>query len=402
LQPLKPYDRGLLGGKALQKIADLVIQPLTMERMKIRRALWPSPDPLLAAAGAGGEALVAKIRLLLTSLLLLIPVINIVIAADPEEANVGLSLTVTAFTLSAVAYLFVAKGFNYSWIGFATSAFDVTLVSAGLAVFLVLGRPHTSVNSKVVFEAYFLAIGATSLRYDTRVCLVAGVLAVAEYSTIVVFASMRWDLNSAIYEPFPYGMFSWNTQISRLVLLIAASSLSVAVVARTQELLRRSTKDPLTGLFNRTHFSERIAIEVSRAQRQRRPLAIVMLDVDHFKSFNDTHGHAAGDFVLQKIAETLRSSFRKSDIVGRYGGEEFVIAMPDTNLDTAMQKVERLRQQIAETPMTFTNTGHTASVTISAGLAGFPDDGSEEAQLLGAADGRLFRAKASGRNCIVV
>ena len=100
-------------------------------------------------------------------------------------------------------------------------------------------------------------------------------------------------------------------------------------------------------------------------------------------------------------ADTLRGSFRKVDIVGRYGGEEFVIAMPDTNTDTAIQKLERLRQAIADTPMSITKDGVSAAVTISAGLAGFPDDGREEEQLLSAADGRLFRAKATGRNRIV-
>jgi len=212
---------------------------------------------------------------------------------------------------------------------------------------------------------------------------------------------MRWDLNNDIYIPFAYGQFSWNTQISRLVLIVATSVLSIAVVTRTQELLRRATRDPLTGLFNRSHFSERVAVEVSRAQRYRQPLTVAMLDVDHFKSFNDAHGHAAGDLALKKIAEALRGAFRKIDIVGRYGGEEFVIAMPDTGTDSALQKLERVRQAVAELPMSFTNNGGNANVTISAGLAGFPEDGAEEEQLLGAADRRLFRAKAEGRNRIV-
>jgi two-component system cell cycle response regulator len=370
--------------------------------MAMRNVLWPSPDPLLTAAGARGEVLVAKIRLFLTALLLLIPVINTLLTSDPQEARVGLALTATAFALSAAAYVLVRQGFTYPWIGFVTSAFDVTLVSSGLAIFFVLGRPHTAINSKVVFEAYFLVIGATCLRYDRRVCLVTGVLTVAEYLAIAAFASIRWDLNNPMYSPFAYGMFSWNTQVSRLLLLVAASVLSMAVVTRTQELLRRATRDPLTGLINRSHFSERIAIEVSRAQRYHQPLTIAMVDVDHFKSFNDMHGHAAGDLVLQKIADALRGAFRKTDILGRYGGEEFVIAMPDTSTDGAVQKLERLRQAIAEMPMSFSRNGATANVTISVGLGGFPDDGGEEAQLLGAADKRLFRAKAEGRNRIVL
>jgi two-component system, cell cycle response regulator len=375
---------------------------MRMDRQKVRNRLWPPPDPLLTAAGARGEVLVAKIRLLLTCVLFLIPVVNAFSASDRQEIRVGFGLTLTAFLLSALAYPLVARGFAHPWIGFATSAFDVTLVSAGLAVFLVLGRPHTAVNSKVVFEAYFLAIGATCLRYDRRVCLIAGLLACGEYLAIVISAAVNWDLNSPVFAPFPYGMFSWNSQLSRLIIMVASCFLSIAVVTRTQELLRRSIRDPLTGLVNRTHFSERIAIEVSRAQRRRQPLTIAMVDVDHFKSFNDRHGHAAGDMALKTIADMLRGSLRKADIIGRYGGEEFVIAMPDTNAATAVQKLERLRQVIADTPMSITKGGHKVSVTISAGLAGFPDDGVEEEELLNAADGRLFRAKANGRNRVVV
>jgi two-component system cell cycle response regulator len=231
---------------------------------------------------------------------------------------------------------------------------------------------------------------------------VAGVLIVAEYLAIVLLAAMRWDLNNPIYSPFTYGMFSWNTQVSRVLLIVAASILSIAVVTRTQELLRRATRDALTGLINRSHFSERVAIEVSRAQRYRRPLTIAMIDVDHFKSLNDMHGHATGDLVLQKIADALRGAFRKTDIVSRYGGEDFVIAMPDTSTDGAVKKLERLRQAIAEMPMPFSKDGGTPNITISAGLTGFPNDGGREEQLLGAADQRLLRAKAEGRNRIVL
>src|SRR5438105_5186826 len=129
-------------------------------------------------------------------------------------------------------------------------------------------------------------------------CLVAGLLAMAEYLGIVIYASTRWDLNASVYAPFTYGMFSWNTQTSRLIIIFTASLLSVAVVTRTQELLRLSTSDPLTGLLNRNHFTDRVSIEISRAQRYRQPLTIAMVDVDDFKSFNDRYGHDAGDSVL--------------------------------------------------------------------------------------------------------
>jgi diguanylate cyclase (GGDEF)-like protein len=282
----------------------------------------------------------------------------------------------------------------------ATSCLDVTLLSAALAINLVLDQPHTAVNSRVVFEGYFLAIGATCLRYDPRICVAAGVLAVAQYLGISLAADTFWRLNETeLHAPFIYGAFSWSSQISRMILLMTASLMSMVVVIRTRELLRLSTRDPLTGLFNRGHFHERVTAEVSRARRSGLPLTVAMVDVDHFKSLNDRYGHAAGDQVLRVIANTLSSSFRKTDIVGRYGGEEFVIAMPETNPAAGGQKLEAFRQLIAATAIQ-TNDGNAVNVTISGGLAGFPQDGSHDEDLLAVADARLFEAKRRGRNRI--
>lgn len=358
-------------------------------------------DHLLGVASERGELLVAKIRLALTSVLLLIPLSTLFSFLTPRERLLGFVVTLTAFALSFVIYLLVRRDLARPWFGMATSCLDVTLVSAALATYLVLDQPHTAVNSRVVFEGYFLAIGATCLRYDPRICIVAGVLAVVQFLGISLVADTFWRLNLAnLYAPFIYGAFSWSSQISRMILMLTASLLSAVVVSRTQELLRLSTKDPLTGLFNRGYFHERVTAEVSRARRNGQPLTIAMVDVDHFKSFNDTYGHAAGDQVLRVIAGALGSAFRKTDIVGRYGGEEFVIAMPDTTAAAGGRKLEEFRQLIATTPIR-AKDGNTVNVTISGGVAGFPQDGSSDEDLLAVADARLFEAKGLGRNRIV-
>lgn len=360
-----------------------------------------SRDQILIVASERGELLVAKIRLVLAAGLLLIPMSGLLFDLLPGESAVGFAVTITATGISLLVYLLVHRDRSRPWLGLATSCLDVTLVSGALAAFLVAGQPHTAVNSKVVFEGYFLAIGATCLRYDRRACIAAGLLAVAEYFSIALIADTFWELNETdLYAPFLYGAFNWSTQVSRLILLLAASLLAFVVVTRAQDLVRRSTRDSLTDLFNRGYFQERVAIEVARARRSGQPLAIAMVDVDHFKSFNDAHGHAAGDLALQEIAALLRLSFRETDIVSRYGGEEFVIAMPDTDRAAAAVKLEGIRLSVASTSIQ-ASAGKTATVTISAGLAGFPDDGRTEEELVAVADRRLFQAKAEGRNRIV-
>src|SRR5580700_7126680 len=300
--------------------------------------LWSRPDPVLAEAGVAGELLVAKIRMGLATALLLIPAINTVFfPVDMKESIVGLGLTSATFLLSIIIYILISREFNPSWLSFASSSLDVTLVSSGLAMFLFMNEPHTAVNSKVVFEGYFLAIGGTSLRYDKRVCISAGLLAFAEYLAIIFFTVTHWDLNSPIYAPYPYGMFSWSAQVSRLIIMLTASALSLCLVFRSQKLLQLATSDPLTGLFNRGYVDDRFALELSRARR-------------YGKLLNDTHGHPAGDLVLRKISTILRDSIRQSDTVGRYGGEEFVVILPETDVEVAQRKLESLRELVASTP----------------------------------------------------
>jgi diguanylate cyclase (GGDEF)-like protein len=364
--------------------------------------LWSRPDPVLAEAGVAGELLVAKIRMGLATALLLIPAINTVFfPVDMKESIVGLGLTSATFLLSIIIYILISREFNPSWLSFASSSLDVTLVSSGLAMFLFMNEPHTAVNSKVVFEGYFLAIGGTSLRYDKRVCISAGLLAFAEYLAIIFFTVTHWDLNSPIYAPYPYGMFSWSAQVSRLIIMLTASALSLCLVFRSQKLLQLATSDPLTGLFNRGYVDDRFALELSRARRYGKLLSIAVIDADRFKLLNDTHGHPAGDLVLRKISTILRDSIRQSDTVGRYGGEEFVVILPETDVEVAQRKLESLRELVASTPIPLAARGQKIHVTISAGLASFPQDGEDAVELFALADDRMFQAKKEGRNRVI-
>jgi two-component system cell cycle response regulator len=365
-------------------------------------SVWSRPDPVLAQAAVAGELLVAKVRLGLATLLLLIPILDtLFFPVEPKEKIVGLTLSCTTFIFAVVVYFLISREFNPSWLSFATSSFDVTLVSSGLALFLFLNEPHTAVNSKVVFEGYFLVIAATSLRYDKRVCISAGLLAFGQYFAIVYYAATHWDLNNPKYAPYPYGMFGWSNEVSRLIIMLTASGLSLALVSRSQKLLQLATRDPLTGLFNRGYVDDRFAVELSRARRYGKVLTIAVIDADRFKSLNDTHGHPAGDLALRKIGDLLNDSFRQSDTAGRYGGEEFVVILPETDMAAAQQKLESLRESVARTPIDLGARGEKVQVTISAGLASFPEDGEHAAELFALADERMFQAKREGRNRVV-
>ena len=157
----------------------------------------------------------------------------------------------------------------------------------------------------------------------------------------------------------------------------------------------RSLTDALTKLWNRRHFESQLEIEVQRARRYRKPLTLLILDLDRFKNVNDRYGHPEGDRVLKVISSMIRDSFRRTDIVCRYGGEEIAVIAPDTSFPEAMQLAERTRERIAQTVIPA--SGESYRVTVSIGLASLGND-SDASDLTRDADLALYRAKAEGRN----
>jgi len=171
------------------------------------------------------------------------------------------------------------------------------------------------------------------------------------------------------------------------------------IVAYTAELVRLVSTDPLTELVNRRGFLEAYALERERARRHRRPLSLLMLDADHFKHVNDTHGHGGGDEVLKSLAETFRRTVRVTDVVGRIGGEEFVILAPETDLEGAVRLAERLRAQVAGMSVKFREGA--IRVTVSIGVTSIPQDEGEIEGILHFVDELMYQAKQSGRNCVI-
>ncbi len=185
--------------------------------------------------------------------------------------------------------------------------------------------------------------------------------------------------------------------------------LEAKISERTFELAEANTRlaqlavtDGLTGLYNHRHLHERLALEVERSGRNGLPLSMLMIDVDHFKHYNDTNGHPAGDDVLRQLARTMRDGRRANDFVARYGGEEFAVVLVDTPKLTAVQVAEKLSDQVRSHPFRHAADQPGGHLTISVGVASFPNDASDADKLVRCADMALYEAKRSGRDRVVL
>jgi len=260
------------------------------------------------------------------------------------------------------------------------------------------GRSGWSVLSEVPVASAYSAI--TRMRNMT-VLLVS--------ADLVVVGLLAWLLGIIIIRPL--------NRLTRGAAEVAAGDLAVDLpvvgsgevgylthafndmVARLREsratLERLSVTDGLTGLYNRRHLMERLRNETSRARRTGQPFAVVMLDIDDFKAYNDTYGHLGGDEVLTRVAAVLIASTRQVDCVARYGGEEFLLLLPDTGMASAVEVGERIREAVKAERFA---GGH---VTVSLGVATFPEFGASPEGVIMSADVALYQAKSSGRDALV-
>jgi diguanylate cyclase (GGDEF)-like protein len=181
----------------------------------------------------------------------------------------------------------------------------------------------------------------------------------------------------------------------------ACVALALANLKLRESLRWQSIRDSLSGLFNRRYMEESFEREMRRAVRNQRPLSVLMMDIDHFKNFNDSFGHEAGDTLLTALGVFLRSHTRGEDIACRYGGEEFALILPDAPHGFAYKRAEQLREEVKNLHIQYHGLA-LEKITLSIGVSSYPEDGDSPDNLLRIADAALYRAKTEGRNRVVV
>lgn len=191
-------------------------------------------------------------------------------------------------------------------------------------------------------------------------------------------------------------------EIEELLVNVADQiNLTLSNIELQEDLRNQSIRDSLTGLYNRRHLEFSFERELSRAARRNAPVGVIMLDIDYFKDFNDAYGHLVGDEILRLIGDFLQTNLRKEDISCRYGGEEFLIILPDTGTHDCLRISEKLRKGIRKISIK-TNEGEISDISLSMGIAVFPDHGKGITELIEAADKALYQAKKGGRGRVVI
>ena len=372
--------------------------PLRDLRASGSREGGSQPEPLFLGSLQSGELLVARVRLLLLSVVFLH---QLVPGADAESQRVAVPLLLAALCLALVFHVVASRGPS-RWLGFVSSSLDVTLVSAALAVFLLLDRPLLAVNSRTIFEVYFLAIGCASFRGSLSISVLTGVLAIVQYAAIVGYAASAWPVGDARLVSARLGVFDWSVQTARLVLLAAAGLLSTLVVLHARRQRELAVLDAVSGAATLRTFLERLEEEESRARRYGRPLAVAVASIDQLADIGQREGRSVADQVMRAVTGVVRRSMRQSDLVARTGPEELSLLMPETTAELVLGKLEKLRRTLGGTMIATSRRGKAAAnVTLSIGVASWPDDGAQMDAVIAAATARMREAQAAGPNITV-
>ncbi len=368
-------------------------EPVPLKR--VLSTLLGRPDEVMLELGAGGELLVAKVRALLSLLVLALPLAAAMEGADTTRTLVGLGLAVFVNIMAQVWLVLARDHRRHHWLPYATGAWDITATTGVLAM-LSLDEPAAGLDSLVVWCFYLFAIALTALRSDGRLTAFVGGLAVVQYALlaagVLAFAPAA---PPAINVDPP----SLAEQGQRLLLLAMMTLLTSTIVYRMQRLTELSGRDALTGVPNRAWLLQRLPRMFEAARRDGRTVTIGLVDVDHFRRVYEQIGHLGGDRAIRHIAGHLRAMLGEDEHLARIGGQEFVLVLL-CPIGSAWERIDRYRRSLAAQPF-HSERGEPVTLAFSAGLAAFPQDGGTASALLGCADRRLQEAKRSGRNRVI-
>lgn len=364
-------------------------------RPLVRHAWLAAPDSALIEFSSGGARKVSAIRAGIFGLLFALSATAVVLSQEPLAA---ITTTMSAFGLLVSLFVVwrIRSQASARLLPFLTSTVDISLVTGILIAFAVAGRPAVTMNSMFVWELYLLAIMLSVLQFDLRVVLFAGSMALVQWGGVTAWVAFEWGIDTQVGATHSEATL---VHVMRFLLIGVFTLGAGLIVIRTNRLARLSGSDALTGLANRALLDQRLVEEVAVARRWGRHLSIAFLDIDRFKKFNDRWGHRAGDEALRATARAMIEECRESDVIARWGGEEFVLVLPDSAGKDAAMVFERVRARLAVTPIP--GVSPEARVTLSAGLAEFPTDGDEAGLLERVADRRLLVAKRNGRDRVV-
>ena len=368
--------------------------------LKIAEVLSRLKEPFgkLSVAESRRSTLLAWLLLALQIMILVALVVTLAIDATPTSRQVDYAILIfSLFTLIVVAYRLNHKGYYK--------------IAAILTVISAIIGPWVS----IWMDPNILQGDFVPLTFVTVSVLLSSILLSPSITIILAILQTTGLMLLSIFNPAT-ATINWP---SLLIFVLITSILSIlsSVISRNylkqidrqtfqlkeseSKLRELSIRDPLTGLFNRRYLDETLDRELKRAARKRLPLGIIMLDIDHFKRFNDTHGHAAGDLLLRQLGDTLKKHIRAGDIACRYGGEEFILILPEANREAAHHRAEHLREEVKR--IRLHHEDHViVGVTMSFGVAVFPLDGKTGERVLIAADEALYQAKHEGRDRVIV
>ena len=319
-------------------------------------------------------------------------------AGSTTELMIGLGASIFINICAQIWLVLAGHRRRHGWLPYATTTYDVTTTTLVLGL-LHFSDPVAPFNSMVVWCFYLFAIGMTALRNDGRLTLYAGALAIVQYGVLVAVLLTRAQSPDQLVS-IEYGTVSIGGQIERLVLMLLMTLLTTTIVYRMQRLIESSGSDGLTGLPNRTWLIQRMPMILESVREDGESLTLALLDLDDFKRINVEYGHLTGDRAIRHIAGSMREILHSKERLVRIGGQEFVLLLR-CPIGNAWERLDRLRQMMAERPFVPERGGDPLGITFSGGLAAYPSDGNDVSSMLRSADRRLQAAKQEGCNRVV-